>query len=93
MTNPGSGVSGRGGVGSRCGATGRGFGGRGSTGAEGFVYLTSGLRGLTSLFGGGSEGGLGSLGGLSDREDLGVTGGSFSIGDRGVMVTVDSSSS
>lgn len=89
MINLGSGVFGRGGVGFRCGVTGRGFGGRGFIGVEGFVYLIRGLRGLIFFFGGGSEGGLGLLGGLFDREDFGVIGGFFLIGDWGVMVIVD----
>jgi hypothetical protein len=52
---------------------------------------------LISFLGGGAEGGLGSLGGFSERVDfigdLGVPNGSVSTGERGVMVTVDSSSS
>ena len=79
------------------GAMGRGLGGRGSAGGKGLAYLTTGFRGLISRFGGGTGGGLGSLGGLSESEDLvgdlREPGGSVSIGDRGVMVTVDSSSS
>lgn len=97
VTNPGSGVSGRGGVGSLCGATGLGFGGRGSDGGDGLVYFTTGFMDLISFLGGGAEGGLGSLGGFSESVDfigdLSVPDGSVSIGERGVMVTVDSSSS